>query len=193
MKKFKLLTLAILLASGYSVSAQAALVDITLDPSDCGTTYTCFTTNDNSNLSLAEIEAITGATGLESLYKQDVGAGSDSGSFAASYETTFSNSSNDPEDAVIALIAGMDPINCGVCYLVVKDGNQDPAQYIYDLSLVGMINSISAIDFWPNQGAISHVEIVGNSDMSVIPVPAAIWLFGTALIGFIGFSRRTRV
>jgi len=26
-----------------------------------------------------------------------------------------------------------------------------------------------------------------------VPVPAAIWLFGTALIGFIGFSRRTKV
>lgn len=28
---------------------------------------------------------------------------------------------------------------------------------------------------------------------SVIPVPAAFWLFGTALIGFIGISRRTKV
>ena len=28
---------------------------------------------------------------------------------------------------------------------------------------------------------------------SVVPVPAAIWLFGTALIGFIGISRRTKV
>ena len=28
---------------------------------------------------------------------------------------------------------------------------------------------------------------------SVVPVPAAIWLFGSALVGFIGFSRRTNV
>jgi hypothetical protein len=28
---------------------------------------------------------------------------------------------------------------------------------------------------------------------AVVPVPAAVWLFGTALIGFIGFSRRTTV
>ena len=28
---------------------------------------------------------------------------------------------------------------------------------------------------------------------AVVPVPAAVWLFGTALIGFIGMSRRTRV
>jgi hypothetical protein len=29
--------------------------------------------------------------------------------------------------------------------------------------------------------------------VSAVPVPAAAWLFGTALIGFIGFSRRTKV
>jgi hypothetical protein len=29
--------------------------------------------------------------------------------------------------------------------------------------------------------------------VSAVPVPAAIWLFGSALIGFIGVSRRTRV
>ena len=30
-------------------------------------------------------------------------------------------------------------------------------------------------------------------EMTVVPVPASIWLFGTALIGFIGFSRRTKI
>ena len=30
-------------------------------------------------------------------------------------------------------------------------------------------------------------------DMSEVPVPAAFWLFGTALIGFIGYSRRTNL
>ena len=29
--------------------------------------------------------------------------------------------------------------------------------------------------------------------MQVVPIPAAIWLFGSALLGFIGFSRRTKV
>lgn len=32
-----------------------------------------------------------------------------------------------------------------------------------------------------------------NLEYSVVPVPAAFWLFGTALIGFICFSRRTSV
>jgi hypothetical protein len=30
-------------------------------------------------------------------------------------------------------------------------------------------------------------------EMSAVPVPAAVWLFGTALLGFIGISRKTKV
>ena len=29
--------------------------------------------------------------------------------------------------------------------------------------------------------------------IGAVPVPAAVWLFGTALIGFVGMSRRTSV
>ena len=48
--------------------------------------------------------------------------------------------------------------------------------------------------FGDNQlGSISHVALFGNANVSVVPVPAAFWLFGTALLGFIGLSRRTRV
>jgi hypothetical protein len=36
-------------------------------------------------------------------------------------------------------------------------------------------------------------DIYRISHISEVPVPAAFWLFGTALIGFIGLSRRTKV
>lgn len=36
-------------------------------------------------------------------------------------------------------------------------------------------------------------SFISSLTPSPIPVPAAVWLFGTALIGFIGFSRRTSV
>ena len=39
-------------------------------------------------------------------------------------------------------------------------------------------------------GGLSHYT---EFNVSPVPVPAAFWLFGTALIGFIGFSRRTKV
>jgi hypothetical protein len=191
MKQIRLLALAGVFVGGLLSTAEAALVDLTVTPDDCNTTYTCWTSNDNSNLSASDVETITGATGLLSYYKQDQGAGSDSGTFADSYETTFDNIPADPEDALIELLAGEDPITCGTCFLVVKDGNNAPAQYIFDLSGLGMLNSIDMNDFWPQNGAISHVEIFGS--VSAVPVPAAIWLFGTALVGFAGMARRTKV
>lgn len=192
MNKFKLLAVSILLLGGYGASAQAALVDIMLTPADCNIGVNCWTSNDPSNIDADDVEEIVGTSiDLTSYYKQNVGEANDTGLFAGSYETTFSNTANDPEDALIELISGQDPITCGTCYLVVKDGNQEPSTYIFDLSLAGMINSIELEDFWPNQGAISHVEIF--SGISEVPVPAAVWLFGTALIGFIGISRRRNI
>jgi len=50
-----------------------------------------------------------------------------------------------------------------------------------------------------NTGALSDIKstlyLADISEVPVIqnPVPAAVWLFGTALIGFVGFSRRTAV
>jgi len=44
----------------------------------------------------------------------------------------------------------------------------------------------------PDGKQLSHLTFY-DSAPSLIPVPAAIWLFGTALIGFIGVSRRTKV
>jgi hypothetical protein len=32
-----------------------------------------------------------------------------------------------------------------------------------------------------------------NASVSAVPIPASFWLFGTALIGFVGMSRRTKV
>jgi hypothetical protein len=190
MRIFKFVALAFLLGSGYYTTSQAALVDISLTPADC-VVGSCWTTDQNSNMSIAEVEALTGFSNLTSQYKMNVGDANDSGPFAGSYTTTFANSATDPADATISLDNGATPINCGGCLLVVKDGNQSPAQYVFDLSLIGMIENIFLTGFWPDNGAISHVEIL--TGVSPVPVPAAVWLFGTALIGFVGLSRKTKV
>lgn len=169
---------------------------ITFTPGDCDGTapdLTCWTTNDNSSLKADELEALVGTSAdLLLLYKQDVGGG-ESGLFTGSYETSFSNSELDPTDALIEFIAGNDPIICDECYLLIKDGNHSPAQYIFDLAILGWdgMMTLALEGFWPAGGAISHVSIWGT--LAVIPIPAAFWLFGTALIGFIGISRRTAV
>jgi hypothetical protein len=42
-------------------------------------------------------------------------------------------------------------------------------------------------------GAFGSAFFEESGAMSPVPVPAAVWLFGTALIGFIGFSRRRKI
>jgi hypothetical protein len=39
-----------------------------------------------------------------------------------------------------------------------------------------------------NYSAVDNIQFG-----SVVPIPAAVWLFGTALIGFVGYSRRRKV
>jgi hypothetical protein len=189
---FRTITLFIITAF-FSLSAQA----LSIDPANCGTTLTCYETTSNSNLgSSAAIEAAFGVSfdpDLTLYYKANEDGSTGDGSFLSSYSTTFSPTT-DPTAATITNVASPS-INCPECYLLVKDGVQgDPAQYLIDLGSWNGVEVLSLTGFWDGagvKGSISNVAIWGN--VSPVPVPAAVWLFGTALIGFIGFSRRTKV
>ena len=63
-----------------------------------------------------------------------------------------------------------------------------------NLSLNPLINSsdVNYVGFGRDQqlGANSLVDNFQFSSITAVPVPGAIWLFGSALTGFIGFNRR---
>jgi hypothetical protein len=66
----------------------------------------------------------------------------------------------------------------------------------FEVKLAALANSNSLITAIQTNGLAFHLspECVECDDgVSEIPVPAAFWLFGTALIGFIGYSRRTNL
>jgi hypothetical protein len=70
-----------------------------------------------------------------------------------------------------------------------------------DLSLAGGLYFVGvtnwfgefSTDFGVGGTDFGDGDVNLNLSVSAIPVPAAVWLFGTALIGFIGMSRRTSI
>ena len=145
-----------------------------------------WTHTDPARQTAAQIATLVGISSLTEVYKQEVG-GSEGGTLASSYTTTFSNTPSDPANALIDYISGSF-ITGGSIFLYVKDGNNTPSGYIFDISGWNGTEDISITGFWPQQGGMSHVTILTG--------PARVPDGGTtvALLGFgiaaLGFSRR---
>jgi hypothetical protein len=167
-----------------STTPQWSGPDLTADPA-CAPNDA--RTECSKNPDANDVEGIVGTdVELVEAYKQDAGGG-ESGSFAGVYDTVFANTALDPEDATITFTgtAG-EQIACPECYLLVKDGNQDPIWYIFDLGDWDGMESLVLTGFWPDQGAISHVSIFSGG--RAVPGPAPFVLMGIGLLG-IGLGR----
>ena len=128
-------------------------------------------------------------TDLFSLYKDNVG-GVEEGLLRDSYATTY-DAEPDAMNADITYDGPPDPyvdVSSGA-WLLVKDGNHSHAWYLFDLKalLWNGTDIIQLKNFWPGQGAISHVEILGTA---TVPEPATVLLFGSGLLGLAGFRRK---
>ena len=51
----------------------------------------------------------------------------------------------------------------------------------------------TGIDFRPAGNATTDYFYIRNADVTVVPVPAAVWLFGSGLLGLVGIARRKQV
>ena len=150
------------------IGSQAQALAISpgdIDGTAC-TNATCWTTTINSNLDASEVASLIGYSGiLEEYYKMDEGASTDSGPFASSYQTTFNT---DLSGGLIEYLTG-NSIACPDCFLLVKDGKQEPAQYVFDIGNWNGTDDIALSDFWPDNGAISHIAIYGQA--AQVPEP----------------------
>lgn len=183
--------------------AQALLITPG-DCSDLGGTIPCTAGIAGNSNSQSDIDAWITANypGVNELYKQDQGIAGDFGPLAGSYQTTFDNTPTDPSDADIDYISG-DIVDCVTddCFLLVKDGRQEPANYWFDLT--GLWNGIEDLDlrgFWPNSGSISHVSLHGSSVENcttgacgnTTPEPGMVALLAIGLLGMVAARRRIR-
>ena len=179
----------------FSLQAQALVLDPAVDCTAADLGVTCWTTDVNSNLDAAAVATLIGyGDTLTELYKQDVDFTApddgESGLFASSYQTTFSNTSTDPANALIEYLSG-DFIICGDCFLLIKDGSQTPAQYVFDISNWNGTDDLDMTNFWPGNGAISHVAIYGGP--STVPEPGMVGLLAIGLLGVVVARRRMKV
>jgi len=164
----------------------ASAISLVIDPINCGTTLSCDTGTETSTSAIVSaIESLH--PGIMEVYKADQVDDSlpdESGSFADDYTTVFTPN-NDPEDALITW-DGPDSIVCPNCFVLVKDGNSNPSWYLIGINDWDGMMDLDLQNFWPSNGAISHVSIWTQP----VPVPAAVWLFGSGLIGLVGVARK---
>lgn len=71
-----------------------------------------------------------------------------------------------------------------------------------DVNVPGPGNTLESFGFFSDTDLITAIRFnnsvndgfkVDNIAASVVPVPAAVWLFGSALVGFVGYSRRRKI
>jgi hypothetical protein len=178
MKIITKLGLAAVLAAGMTLNTHALSITPATVPQLTG-----------DQTSTAEILAAIASTigSATSLYKQDVGGG-ESGPFAGNYATVFSNTASDPSDALISH-TGSDAISSDPIYLLVKDGNQSPAWYLFTIAGWNGTEDLVLTGFWPDEGAISHVEIFGGDGEQVPDAGGTLALLGIG-ITLLGLARR---
>ena len=135
------------------------------------------------------------------LYKQDhelpLPLPAPEGTLASSYSTVFLNTPEDPQEATITYIGGL--FVGPTAFLLVKDGNQEPAWYLFNLTTLGWngTETLLLTDFWPNQGAISHVSLFGTQQQpgpgpTVPDGGTTSVLLGVALLILASLRPRTR-
>ena len=175
-------------------------VQFTLDPNEVHPGYGLNSTVDALNI------AFTGPDNLaSSAYQSDSGPVADATSFSNTYvaivpapanaanmdtgytsadgqlKLTWRNPDFDVNDISVWTILGT-TIDLNFSILATANNKPSPTFGIF---------SVSRLSQFPG-GPVPNPSnwVTGPSP---VPVPAAFWLFGTALIGFIGFSRRTKV
>ena len=192
-----------LVALGLLLLATVAQAAITVTPDAGILNFSRWEINDNSTLTTAEVAAIVSpASPILPLYKATPGI-ADEGLFATSYATTFNG---DVSGGLVDYISGPF-INTSQVYLLVKDGNEDPSQYIFRISSFTIpggpwdgTEDIILSGFWPDQGSISHISIYGGGppgtpdpqdvEPPAVPEPASLAIWGLMAIGGVMYRRR---
>jgi len=126
------------------------------------------------------------------------GAGSWIGSGKGPDSATYMHENHSYGSTQTFRMAG-DPLNTGpisgkYTAPTTPDGDDGVLEVSLDLGLLSLFDEVTGgtIITYLTMSCVNDEAIV-EAHVSPVPVPSAVWLFGSALLGFIGMSRRTRV
>jgi len=115
----------------------------------------------------------------------------EAGAYAGFYETDFSNSASHPQNALIAHLSGPS-IPAGDTFLYVKDSQQEPAFYVYDLLAPSYAwngaDDLKLEGFWAPNGSITSLKIFGTP--TAVPEVSSITLLAIGLATRVWSRRR---
>ncbi|PHQ25593.1 PEP-CTERM sorting domain-containing protein [Marinobacter guineae] len=168
-----------------SVNAHALL----LQPPGNGSSNETSASQEESEL----ISALgLGGVDLDLLYKADFDTGDEEGAFETSYSTSWIlDGENEATGADITWDGVLAAITCPSCYVAVKDGNNTPGFYFFDISnLWNGTDPLEFRNFWPDNGAISHISIYGKEMTVQVPEPGTMGLLGLGILGLMTVRRK---
>lgn len=104
------------------------------------------------------------------------------GKYGANYGTGF-----DLDE--LSATQGLDIDNIGWIRIVDVVGSIDDAYATYD-SLGNKVNDPYTTPFWSSGFDLDAVGVINEGTSSAVPIPAAAWLLGSGLLGFMGIRRK---
>jgi hypothetical protein len=181
-----------LIASALFAVASPSLRALTLTPSSTAVARG----NETSEAAILAVMAPYLGSATQ-LYKATRADGSETGVYAGSYATDFTNPAPlVPSSALITYSSGS-PIRSDPVYAFIRDGSYTNYNwYLFDVSGWNGVDPIAFTGFFPlpNGGSqnISHIGIFGTGRPSVPDSGATVTLLAAAVIGLAVLARRYR-